>query len=133
MLRLSSIHQPELPAIEEESDDAFSLKNTRHLETSLREAVKSRKSWQKRGVALFESFLYVLLRNTVILGSFVLCQFSQQLFDLEDEDGKFANEWVLIYTIFNILLLIDLVFAILFYGIKTLYSSRTEFVWEACI
>ena len=63
----------------------------------------------------------------------MLCQFSQQLFDLEDEDGKFANEWVLIYTIFNILLLIDLVFAILFYGIKTLYSSRTEFVWEACI
>ena len=60
-----------MPSITEESEDVFSLKNTHHVELSVREKLKSRKGWQKRGIAAFESFGYVLLRNTLILASFV--------------------------------------------------------------
>ena len=55
------------------------------------------------------------------------------LYDTEDSDGRFANEWVLCYAIFNLLMLVDLVLAVIFYGPVALYRTRSEFLWEAVV
>jgi len=58
---------------------------------------------------------------------------SRNLLSEEDKDGRFANEWVTYYGIFNCLLLVDLIAAFVFYGWKTLLMARQEFLWEACV
>ena len=62
-----------------------------------------------------------------------MTSFNKELLDIEDSDGRFANEWVLAYSLFNLLLLVDLIMAFLFYGIGTIYKARREFLWETCI
>lgn len=62
-----------------------------------------------------------------------MTQYNQKLFDSEDYDGRFANEWVFCYSICNLLLLVDLILAVVFYGPITLYRARSEFVWEAFV
>ena len=41
--------------------------------------------------------------------------------------------WVLAYGLFNSLMLVDLVMAVVFYGAVTLYKARREFLVEAVI
>ena len=67
-----------------ESEDNFSLRNT-YVDSSTHQSCKHRRSWQKRGIAKFESFGYVLLRNTLILLSGLMASVSQNLFETIDE------------------------------------------------
>ena len=128
-----------MPAIREnddESEDGFSLGNA-HIDQSLRAAAITRKSWQKTGIAIFESFGWVLGRNTMILLSFLMVYYSDSIVSWQakdgTKDGRFANDYVAIFTTFTILMLIDLILAFIFYGFKTLWKTRKEFFWEALI
>lgn len=46
---------------------------------------------------------------------------------------RFANEWVIGFAIFTVLMLIDMIAAFFFYGLKTLILARREFLWEALV
>ena len=103
----------------------------------MREAVKKRETWQKRGVAFFESFWYVLLRSVVIWLSFLLAYISMTSLDKfilkQKNDHNYALLWTCLFCFINLLLLIDLVLAFVFYGGSTLWKAKIEFIYEIAI
>lgn len=121
---------------DDESEGGFSLGNA-HIDRSLRAAAITRKSWQKTGIAIFESFGWVLARNTMILLSFLMVYWDAEIVSWQakdgTQDGRFANDYVALFTTFTLLMLIDLILAFVFYGFKTLWKTRKEFYWEAII
>lgn len=74
---------------------------------------------------------YNMVRFGLIFGSFLLAQAHQILYAIDNIDGRFGNEWVLIFTFLNLALLVDLVLHVVFYGFKTIVKLRKEYIWEA--
>ncbi len=74
---------------------------------------------------------YNMVRFGLIFGSFLLAQSQQILYAIDNIDGRFGNEWVVIFTFFNLALLADLVLHVVFYGFKTIIKLRKEYIWEA--
>ena len=78
--RLSVLLKPaDLPIIAEACDtceDEPANYNQQNIELSVREAAKSRRVWQKRGIAFFESLGYVVWRNSLIFASFLIAQYN---------------------------------------------------------
>jgi len=103
--------------ITEENSEVFSIHGPMlTLSHSIREMAKTRKSWQKRGIVVFESFYYNTVKFTLLFASILLAQASQALYELEDLDGRYANEYVWICLAFNFVLLVDLVLHVVFFG-----------------
>lgn len=104
-----------------------------NLDQSMKEMAKARKTWQKKGIIVFESFYYTLGRFCFIFASLLLAQASQFLETFEDKDGRFANEWVNMTVFVNMFLLVDFILHMVFYGWRTIVALRKDYLWEGGI
>ena len=103
------------------------------MDHSMRQMAHTRKSWQKRGILVFESVYYVVGRYAFILIQLLLAEASQLLISIDGLDGRFGNEWVWSVFGLNLLLLADLILHLVFYGFKTIIKLRFEYVCEILI
>lgn len=82
---------------------------------------------------MFESFYYTLARFAFICSTFILAQYSQSLITQDNNDGRFANQWVVVCICANLVLLIDLFLHFLCYGPWTILKQNKSFMWEAVL
>lgn len=97
----------------------------------MRQVAQNRKSWQRKGILIFESFYYLLGRLAFIFFSFLLAQSHSFLISIENEDGRYANEWMLVAILIDCVLLIDLILHLIVYGPLNILKHKKEFIWEA--
>ena len=64
---------PTMPGIAEEDSDIFSQAGD--MDMSMRLMTENRKSWQKRGIMIFESFYYMLTRYVFIFITFLFSSY----------------------------------------------------------
>ena len=119
--------------IAEEDSDIFSIRGAGDLDLSMRLMASTRKVWQKQGIVVFESFYYTLGKFAFVFLTFFLAQYSQFLILNEDDDGRFANEWMYVCIAFNLVLLVDLVLHLVYYGPKTIARLKKMYVWEGIL
>jgi len=48
-------------------------------------------------------------------------------------DGRFANEWVSVSVLINLMLLTDLVLHVLCYGWRAILALRKDYLWEGML
>ena len=113
------------------SEDSFSIRNT--IDMSVRTAIKGRKTWQKQGVVYVESFGYVLLRNSLIFGSFIMAHTSQIYYNKVNQTETYGEVWIIFYIIINTLMLADFIAAIIFYGAMNLFKAKPDYIVEAVV
>lgn len=69
-----------------DDSDVFSVA-TGALDQSMRQMAASRKTWQKKGIVVFESIGYMMVRFLLISISLLMSQTENYLISLDNEQG----------------------------------------------